>query len=166
MKRWIILTILLFSVSINAQQKISWTPLLQQTSLYFASNRVTMTGFGIGSGVSVTWKQNLFAQGDINILWINGNAIATRLAVGYKRRGFWAPSIAGTFGILSGQRTEVLSRTGKRPAEPVWVIGLRGAPLRFENSNGFVSALEIGYGVGPYSGRSIELTILSAGINW
>ncbi len=42
--------------------------------------------------------------------------------------------------------------------------GLRIAPLRFENDKGYVSALETGFGLGPYKGRCLEVSILSVGI--
>lgn len=166
MKKMMMLAMLVFAVSANSRPTLTWTPLLQQTSLYFSSDRVTMAGVGAGAGVSFTYKQYFVAQGDVNVLWANGNAIVTRLAFGYKRNGFWAPSFAGTFGILSGHRTEILSRTGKRPAAPFWLVGLRGSLLRFENSQSFVSVLELGCGVGPDNGLNMELTILSAGVRW
>lgn len=106
------------------------------------------------------------APDDASILWGNGNAVSTRLALGYQRDGRWTPVIFGTFGLLWGQRTEVLSETGRRPAAPVWVVGLRTAPLRFESTRGYVSALELGYGVGPDRGRSLEVTLLAAGVRW
>ncbi len=166
MKKTIILVMLLNAVSANAQPSMKWTPLLQQTVLYFSSDRVTMGGLGIGAGAQFVWNQKFIGQTDASILWANGNAIATRLAFGYQRDGLWKPAILATFGLLWCQRTEVLSETGERPASPVWVVGLRGAPVRFNNSHGYVSALELGYGIGPDRGTSLEITILSAGLKW
>lgn len=166
MKKTIFLAVLLFSTSLESQPAIEWTPLLQQSLVYFSSDRVTIGGLGIGAGVRFVHKKNLVAQTDASILWANGNAIATRLAIGYQRDGRWTPAIFGTFNLLWGQRTEVLSSMGQRPVAPVWAVGLRGAPLRFQNLRGYVSALEVGYGIGPDQGTSLELTILAAGIRW
>lgn len=166
MKKAIIFVILLISVSAKAQPSIRWTPFLQQTTVYFVSDRVTLAGLGIGAGAQFVWKKNFATQTDASILWANGNVVTTRLAFGYQREGQWQPAILATFSLLWGQRTEVLSETGQRPAAPVWVIGLRGAPLRFESSRGYVSALEPGYGIGPDHGIGLELTILAAGLSW
>ncbi len=143
-----------------------WSPLLQQTGVYFSSERVTIGGLGFGGGVQCAWDKHFIAQADASILWGNGNAFATRAAMGYQREGSWRPAILGTFELLWGQRTEVLNKAGLRPPAPVWVVGIRGAPLRFEGAVGHASALEIGYGFGPDGGRSIELTILAAGVRW
>lgn len=166
MKKTIILFILLLSVSAKAQPSVEWTPLLQQTAMYFSSDRVTVGGAGLGAGARIVLQKHFTVQSDANIFWANGNAVSTRLAAGYQRDGHWQLAILATFSLLWGQRTEVLSETGRRPAAPVWVIGLRGSPLRFQGSRGSVSALELGYGIGPAHGTNIEITILSTAINW
>lgn len=166
MKKIILFTLLLISATAKAQTSVEWTPVLHQSLLYFSSDRVTMGGLGIGAGVRFVHGNNLVAQTDASILWANGNAVATRLGIGYQRDGRWTPAIFSTFNILWGQRTEVLSETGQLPPSPIWVVGLRGAPLRFEGTHGYVSALEFGYGIGPDRGKSLELTILSAGVRW
>ena len=142
------------------------TPFLQQAGVWFSSDRVTMGGIGAGAGVDLDWSCGAVAQADLSVLWGNGNAVPTRLAIGWARGGLWAPAAFGTFGLLWGQRTEVLSESGERPAAPVWVTGARVAPLRFRVPGGFVSALEAGYGVGPDGGRNLELTLLAAGARW
>lgn len=166
MKKNVLLALLLLSIPALAKNKIEYKPLLQQTILYFASDRITMGGFVMGAGVHITYNDNWIAQTDASLLWANGNAISTRLALGYQRGGTWTPAIMGTLGLLWGQRTEILDNNGQRPIAPVWVAGLRSAALRFTNERGYVSALELGYGIGPYKGSCLELTILAAGINW
>jgi hypothetical protein len=125
-----------------------------------------MGGFGMGAGVQIMYKEHFVAQTDASLLWANGNAVSTRLAFGYQRHGKWTPAIMATVSLLWGQRTEILDTDGQRPIAPVWVTGLRSAALRFTNERGYVSALELGYGIGPYKGSCLELTILAAGINW
>lgn len=162
-----LLLAVLFSLrSSFAESALVWTPFVQQTGMYFSSERVTMGGAGIGVGAQLTWKKNWIAQTDANLVWGNGNAVSTRLALGYQREGRWQPAILSTFDLLWGQRTEVLSDSGERPAAPVWVVGLRGMPLRFTGPRGYVSALEFGYGVGPDAGYCLEFTVLTAGIRW
>jgi hypothetical protein len=148
-----------------AQTPVKWMPYIQQNGLYFSSEHVTSTGAGIGLGLAVGVGNHFLAQSDVNIYWINGNAVSTRLAAGYKRTGTWAPAILGNVSLLWGGRTEVLLEDGQRPVSPVVVVGLRFAGLRFENDKGFVSALELGFGFGPYKGTCPELSILSVGIN-
>jgi len=166
MKKNVLLAVLLLSLPALAKSKIEYKPLLHQTILYFASDRITTGGFGMGAGVQIIYKEHFVAQTDASLLWANGNAISTRLALGCQRRGTWTPSIMGTLGLLWGQRTEILDDRGRRPTSPVWVVGLRAAMLRFANERGCLSALEAGYGVGPYRGSCLELTILAAGIKW
>jgi len=161
-----LLALLLLSIPAQAKSNIAYKPLLQQTILYFASDRITMGGFGMGAGVQCMLKEHFVAQTDASLLWANGNAISTRLALGYQRCGTWTPAIMATAGLLWGQRTEILDDRGRRPNSPVWVVGLRGALLRFANKRGCVSALEAGYGAGPYRGSCLELTILAAGLHW
>jgi hypothetical protein len=105
-------------------------------------------------------------QTDFSLLWINGNAVSTRVAMGIQRDGRWSPTLFGTFALLFGQRTEILSESGERPPTPTWIFGIRIAPLCFQSEHGFVSALEAGYGLGPHRGTSLELTVLSVGIRW
>ncbi len=165
MKRLFLLGAILTS-TLAFGQTLNWTPLLQQNGIYYSSERVTAGGLGIGAGVRFDNGAHLVGQTDFSLLWINGNAVSTRFALGYQRDGRWSPALLGTFGLLFGQRTEILSETGERPKTPVWILGLRAAPLSFQGERGFVSALEVGYGFGPYKGTSLEVTILSAGIRW
>jgi hypothetical protein len=102
----------------------------------------------------------------VNLLWGNGNVMPARIAIGIQRDGRWSPAILGTLSLFLGQRTEMLSESGERPAIPVWAIGLLAAPLRFESSLGYVSVLEVGYGFGPDGGRNIELTVLAMSVRW
>ena len=165
MKRTFVLAILLLSAAVNAKPTIEWTPVLQQIVETYRSDRVTMGGAGVGTGVQFVYHENTLAQIDANILWANGNAVSTRLALGFQRDGRWAPAVLSTL-CSRGQRTETLSSTGERPAAPVLTMGLRAAPLRFAVSGGYISALEMGYAIGPDHGRHLQLTILAAGVSW
>jgi hypothetical protein len=160
-----VVTLLLPIAVAGAEPKLNLTPVLHQTAAYFSSDRVTLAGMGFGGGFQMRYGKTLVAQTDANILWINGNAVSARLALGVQREGRWQPALFVTFDLLWGQRTEVLSATGQRPAIPVWVIGIRGTPLRFSGLHGTASTLELGYGIGPDQGRMLEITILSA-VGW
>jgi hypothetical protein len=162
----IVFIILLSTAAAAGGPDLVWIPVLQQTALYFSSDRVTMGGMGPGAGAQIIWRKNYLAQTDFSVLWANGNAFSTRLAAGYQKNGTWAPAMLAAFGLLWGQRTETLSETGQLPPAPVWFIGIRGAPLRFQGSFGYASALELGCGIGPDHGLNLEVTILSAGFNW
>lgn len=159
------LLILLWSGA-HAQEQLRLMPLFQQTTLYFTSDHVTVSGIGGGIGLAAEWSDIVIGQTDVNLLWAHGNAIATRLSVGIQRPGAWSPAVSGTCGLLWGQRTEVLSETGERPPSPVWMVGLRIAPIRFRGRAGYGSVLEIGYGVGPDRGIAFEVTLLSVGALW
>lgn len=166
MTRLLVLLVLVAPVTAAAGPAVEWTPFVQQTAAYYSSDTVTAGGAGIGAGVRAAAGGNLVAQADAGVLWGNGNSVTTRLALGYQRAGRWTPALYGTFGLYWGHRTEVLTRSGERPAIPVWVAGVRVAPLRFSGGPAAVSALELGYGAGPDDGRNIEVTILSADFRW
>jgi len=151
---------------VNAGPQLRVTPVMHQTAAYYSSSCVTVAGMGFGGGVQMVYGKNLVAQTDANILWANGNAFSTRFALGVHREGCWQPAVFGTFDLLWGQRTEVLTAAGRRPATPVWAIGMRATPLRFNGSYGYASALELGYGIAPDQGMMLEVTILSGGIRW
>ncbi len=142
----------------------SVTPILKEAGVYFTSDRVTVAGMGPGAGVVVWLGRRVVAEGGATVLWANGNAVATRAGIGLQRDGRWAPAAFLEGGLLWGQRTELLSSSGARPASPVWIAGARVAPLRFRGTRGYVSALELAWGVGAYGGRSIGVTVLAAGI--
>jgi len=159
-----IILLLVCMTTVHAQKAITWSPFLQQTGMYYSSDRVTSDGFGLGVGVHLLHKSQVAAQADLNLIWGNGNAVTSRFAAGYQRKGTWAPAVYATINLLWGNKTEILSETGQRPPSPVWVIGLRIVPLRFETKNGYVSALEFGYGFGPDKAKSLEISILSIGL--
>ena len=167
MKRKSLILVVLLSICLSSfsQEKIKWTPFLHQTGMYYTSDVVTSDGFGLGLGVNVLHESQLAGQADVNVLWGNGNAITTRLALGYEKKGRWAPGVFATFNMIWGQRIEILSETGEEPPMPAWIAGLRIVPLKFQTNKGYVSALELGYGFGPEKGRSIEFSILSVGLN-
>lgn len=166
MKKTIWCALMLLMVPLPAGAELVWTPFLQQTGLYYISDRVTLGGFGLGLGARCVWEKNFVAEADAGLLWGNGTAVPTRLAVGYQLDGVWSPAVYGTFGLLWGQRIEVLSDLGQRPPAPVWVAGMRIAPLRFSQTGVFASALEFGYGFGPDRGVCFEVTLLSVGGSW
>ncbi len=150
---------------LSAQAQAKWTPYLQNSGIYFSSDHITVAGVGIGAGLACTINEHLIIQGDISDYWISGNAISTRLSAGYKKSGKWTPCVMGTFSVLWGSRIEILLEDGRRPISPVPVVGIHINPLFFENDKGFVSALEAGFGIGPYNGICPEITILRLGIH-
>ena len=166
MKRLIIITILLWVTGqMSAQPGWKLTPYMQQTGMLLSSDRITSSGYGSGLGVALS-KGHFLAQTDVNLLWTNGNAASNRFAVGIKGKGVWSPALLGTFATNWGDRTEILSETGQRPPSAVWVAGVRIAPLRFEKEKGYLSALEFGYGVGRDNARSLEISLVTIGINF
>ena len=155
----------LFS-SAKSQDNIEWAPFLHQTGMYYTSDNLTSDGFGLGMGVHLLHQTQIAGQADVNILWGNGNAVTTRFALGYERKGTWTPAVYGTLNLVWGQKVQMLSETGEKPPVPTWIAGFRISPLKFQTKNGYVSALEFGYGFGPDQGRSIEFSVLSIGINF
>lgn len=166
MKNLILILVVFLSIPAKAQESIEWTPLMQQTSLYFTSDQVTQAGIGLGGGIRLAIKNNYIAQTDVNVLWINGNAVSNRFALGYQRTGRWTPAVLGTMNVLWGHRTEILSENGERPKIPICVAGLRIDPFRFNTAAGSISMFELGYGLGPDKGRLYELCILSIQARW
>jgi hypothetical protein len=164
--RKILLFIIIVFAGTNsvAQTKRGILPCFQQSGMYYSSEHITSAGYGLGAGLAFNYGKHFVAQTDINIYWLNGNAFSSRLLVGYKKSGKWSPAIYGFFSILYGSHTEVIYEDGRRPEMPVPVIGLRIAPLRFENTKGFVSILEYSSGRGRYKGRLNELSLISIGL--
>lgn len=165
-KNLILIVLSVLCLASYSQKKIFWAPFLHQTGMYYTSDVVTSDGFGLGLGVHVLHKSQVAGQADVNILWGNGNAVTTRLACGYEKKGKWTPGVYATFNMLWGQRIELLSETGEEPPVPAWVVGFRITPLKFRTTQGYLSALEFGYGLGPEKGRSIEFSILLVGISF
>ncbi len=155
---------LLSNIFVKAQTKVNFVPYFQLGGMYYSSQQVTSTGVGPGIGLSVGINKHILAKTDVNLYWVNGNAVSYRLALGYKKNGFWAP--AGYFGISSifGSRTEFLLEDGSRPVNPVLSLGLQFSPLRFENEKGFVSIIEIGYELGHYNGKNLQISLISLGV--
>jgi hypothetical protein len=155
-----------FSWPSLAQKSLTFSPLIQQCGMYYSSDRVTADGVGFGLGVHALHRTGIAAQADVSILWLNGNSIPVRLAVGYQRKGAWTPAVYATIDAIAGQRTQVLAEDGTKPPAPAWSFGIRITPLKFKTAYGFISALELGCGAGPYKALNLELTILSAGISF
>lgn len=163
-KLCIVLCLSWLSILVKAQEKVSYTPYFQLGGMYYKSEQITIAGAGPGIGLSIGIDKHLLVKSDINIFWINGNAGSFRVALGYKKNGIWAP--AGYVGISSlfGDRTELLLEDGSRPVSPVFAVGIQVSPLRFEAKKGFVSVLAMGYGIGNYKGKNLEISLLSVGI--
>ncbi len=158
--------LLIVAHSTEAQRLLTLTPFLQQTGMYYASDRITSDGLGLGLGLHALHRSGVAAQADVNLIWGNGNAVTTRLALGYQRKGRWNPGAFATLNLLWGQRVEILDEKGDPPGMPAWAAGIRITPLKFEAGKGFISALELGAGIGPAKAFSLEVTILSAGVRF
>ncbi len=143
-----------------------WSVSLSQGGLYFSSERVTAAGFGGAAGIQSVWNKSIVVRADAGILWGNGNSVPVRIAIGIQRSGSWSPAIFGTLNLLWGDRIEILSEKGLRPAIPAWSAGILIAPLRFEEPFGCISALELGAGLGPDRGYCVELSILDVSVRW
>jgi hypothetical protein len=163
-KIFVIIIFLFLGLGTEAQTKLGIMPYFHQYGLYYSSNHVTSAGYGLGAGLAVNYGNHLVAQTDMNICWLNGNALASRLAVGYKKSGKWSPAIFAHVSFIYGSHTEVLSDDGSRPVMPVTIAGLRIAPLRFENVKGFVSVIEYSFGLGRNNSRINELSLISMGL--
>lgn len=147
-----------------AQKTLTWSPLIQQCGMYYSSDRITADGVGFGLGLHLLHHTGLAAQTDVNLLWLNGNSIPVRLAAGYQKAGKWTPAAYLTVDAIFGQRTQVLDETGSKPPVPAWSFGIRITPLKFSTKSGFISALELGCGIGPERALNLEISLLSAGL--
>jgi hypothetical protein len=163
-KIFICLTSLFVSMAVFCQSEVQIMPYLRQGGMYYSSDYITSEGYGIGAGVALQKGKHLLAEIDMNLYWLNGNAISTRISAGYKKNGKWSPALMANFSLIYGSHTEVLYEDGSSPEMPVISIGLKIAPLRLENDKGFVSAMEFGFGVGKYNARVPEITLLTVGI--
>ncbi|MDX9904976.1 MAG: hypothetical protein RBS55_00160 [Bacteroidales bacterium] len=168
MKKILFITIIIATsiFSAHSQDRPGISIFLHQTGMYYSSDNITSEGLGLGIGAHFLHKSQIAGQVDANILWGNGNAITTRIAAGYEKKGKWAPAIYATCNLLWGQRTEILAENGDRPPLPAWAAGVRVTPLKFRTGRGYVSALEFGYCVGPAKAMSLEFSVLSIGIRF
>jgi len=165
-KTVILLLLIMSSWQAQAQKPFTFSPLIQQCGMYYSSDRITADGVGFGLGLHLLHRTGLAAQTDVNLLWLNGNSMPVRLAVGYQKKGKWTPAAYLTIDAIFGQRTQVLDETGLKPPVPAWSFGLRITPLKFRTKSGFISALELGCGLGHDRALNLELTLLSAGISF
>lgn len=147
----------------KAPAALELMPCFVQHGMFFLSDEVTAGGVGGGLGLQLTYRKNFIAQADLGAHVGLGNTLSTRLAAGVQRHATWAPAGFLTFGALWGERTEILTGDGTRPAIPTWAVGLRGAPLRFAGALGVISMLEPGIGTDFGGGLWIELTLVQAG---
>ena len=165
-KTGIVLVFCFFSFLVKAQESVCFMPYFQTGGMYYKSEQITSAGAGPGIGLSVEINKHLLVKSDMNIFWVNGNAGSFRVALGYKKSGIWAPAGYAGVSAIFGDRTEILLEDGSRPVSPVFALGLQLSPLRFEREKGFVSVLEIGYGMGNHKGKNLEISLLSVGINF
>jgi hypothetical protein len=163
-RTFIILLLIIYGWQSQAQKAFTFAPLIQQCGMYYSSDRVTADGVGFGAGLHLLHRTGLAAQTDVNLLWLNGNSIPVRLAVGYQKKGKWTPAAYLTVDAIFGQRTQVLDETGAKPPVPAWSFGIRIVPLKFTTKSVFISALELGCGMGPDRALNLELSLISAGI--
>ncbi len=159
----VILVFLCSGFNLFSRESMQLMPFFQQCGIYYLSDKLTSAGYGTGIGLNAGLGENWLAQIDMNLYWINGNTVTTRLSVGYELPGSWSPAVYANYTLLWGSRTEVLTSDGTRPVTPVSAFGLRIAPLRFGNERAIGSALELGYSFGLYSGQCFELTLLQFG---
>jgi hypothetical protein len=148
-----------------ASGELEVMPVIVQDAVLFVSDDVTAGGAGGGLGVQLKARRLFLAQLDVSALWMFGNAVSTRLAVGVQHDGAWSPAGWVTFGTLWGERLEFLHGAGRRPSVPSWSIGIRGSPLRFATPLGVFSALEPGIGTDFASGVWLELGIVQLGFH-
>jgi hypothetical protein len=160
----ICLSFLFVSISVFCQSDIKILPYFRQGGMYFSSDNITSEGYGMGAGIAIQEGEHLLTEIDMNLFWLNGNAISARLSRGYKKAGKWSPTAMANLSVIYGSHTEVLYDDGSSPEMPAVSIGLKIAPLRFENDKGFVSILEFGYGVGNDNAMVPEITLLALGI--
>jgi len=154
---------MLFCTVAIAQSELKYTISLHSGGMYLKSEHTTSAGFGPGLGFNIGLSRHIVVQSDVNIYWINGTSGSVRLAVGYKRAGIWSPALYTNITTIFGDRTVILYEDGSRPANPSFVIGVKFSPFRWENDQGYVSALEFGYGIGKYNARYLEMSFLSLG---
>lgn len=147
-----------------AGAELELMPVIVQDTVLFLSDDVTAGGAGGGAGIQVTAERLFVAQLDVSALWMFGNGVSTRLAVGVQRDAAWSPAAWLWWGTLWGERIEFLYDDGRRPSIPSWSIGVRASPLRFSTPLGVLSALEPGIGTDFSSGVWLELNIVQLGV--
>lgn len=143
-----------------ADTELELMPVVVQDVVLFLSDDVTAGGAGGGAGVQLSARRVYVAQLDVSALWMFGNAMSARLAVGLQLPGTWSPAGWLSVGTLWGERMEFLDGAGRRPSIPLWSLGVRGSPLRFAGPLGVFSALEPGIGTDFASGLWLELRIV------
>ncbi len=139
------------------------TPVVLQHATLFLSDDVTTGGVGGGLGVVLSYRARYLLQADVGALWMFGNVLSTRIALGAQWGDRWSPAAWLTAGALFGDRLEFLTDEGQRPAVPTWAVGVRVSPLRFVNARALIAALEPGIATDFSGGLWLELTVLQAG---
>jgi hypothetical protein len=151
----------------SAEPRDTWTlaATLHQDVLLLATPTTTAGGAGGGIGIELALRDRYLAQIDLGALWMVGNPVTTRLALGGQRRGAWSPAAWLACDMLWSDRVEVISAASQRRRDPLWAIGVRISPLRFRSAWGTVSALELGVGT-DLSGTLLDLTVLRTSATW
>lgn len=147
-----------------ASGELELMPVVVQDVVLYRSDEVSAGGAGGGVGMQLIARELWLAQLDVSALWLLGNAVSTRLALGAQRQGTWSPAAWLSVSVLWGDRLEFLQGDGRRPSIPSWALGLRGSALRFSMPFGVFSALEPGIGTNFASGVWLELSIVQLAV--
>jgi hypothetical protein len=148
-----------------AEPVFALRPLLVQNTVLFRSERVTAGGFGGGIGLELAYRDRYLLAFDASALVGLGNTVAIHLLAGLQRSGTFCPAAWLGAGALIGDRLEFLTDEGTRPVFPTWAVGVRGAPLRYQQEFGVFSVLELGAALDFAGGSWLELTVLRVAIS-
>jgi hypothetical protein len=143
--------------------EVSVQPIVHQSAVIVLRDETTAGGAGGGVGAQLLWNKHLLAQLDVGALFLLGNVVLTRAAVGVQMDSAWCPAAWLTFNALWGDRVEFLASDGGSRGVPIVSIGVRAAALRFSGALGTVSLLEPGAATDWHGGLMLELTIAQAG---
>jgi hypothetical protein len=161
-----IAVLLLVYAMAMANEKPQWAVYMQQGGIFYTSDHLISAGLGVGVGGAFEFKNYWIGKTDINLYWLNGNAVSGRLAVGIQKPGKWSPAFFVGGNLIGGEKTKVILPDNRLPSSVRFVSEITIAPLRFKNQKGFVSVCEIGAGMGTDKGMLIEISLLSVGINF
>ena len=87
-------------------------PYIRQGFLLQRSTEVMVGGAGGGFGGEMVWADRYLVDADVSALWLIGNAVSARIAVGIQRRGAWNPAGWLTAVTVFGDRLELLNEDG------------------------------------------------------
>jgi hypothetical protein len=147
-------------------REVSVIPFVRQAFALHLANESMAGGAGAGLGAQAIFRERYIAEAEVGALWLLGNSVSTRLAIGAQRRGTWSPAGFVTGTVLFGDRLEVLAEDGSRAPMPNWALGVRAAPLRFIGKLGLASVLEPGVATDFRGSVYLEVTLIQAGASW